>query len=143
MISRRLKIGSKVEDVYFYTKPTNKEEAWDFIKRERQVRYEYGGYNLGNLWYHSDSESLFSYLGLALVANDTTTVKDWKTMSGQKTDMTYLTLKNVMLFAVMTKQAIFNAGEAHWDNVSKFTTSQQFENYDYFSNWPPAFFDLP
>lgn len=137
--TREFTIQGKTFIGYSYDTPTTPEEAWELLKLERQLRSQEGGYQVGDKWYHSDSQSKIQQMGLVLLGTNIPAGLMWKTMDGSYVEMTPQLAQGIFGTAAQKDTQIFSTAEI---KRSQITPETNLETFDYFGGWPTAFWEL-
>ncbi len=106
------------------------------IKAERDRRIQFGGFQVGDKWFHSDTFSRTQQIGLDRLGTSIPAGTMWKTMDGSEVLMTAALAGQIFIAAVASDIAIFSAAKAH---KAAMEASDTPGSYDYLSGWPKAF----
>ena len=109
---------------------------WEAIKAERDRRSEYGGYKVGDKWFHSDQKSRSQQLGLVLLGVSIPANLQWKTMDGSFVTMTQTLAQQVLAVGAASDQTIFATAETH---KAAMEASADPGSYDFSGGWPDKY----
>ncbi len=121
-------------DAYRFT--YTQEVMWELIKSERDRRREFGGYKVGNDWFHSDDISRIQQLGLVMLGANMPPNIMWKTMGGSFVPMTPSLAQQIFQAAMVSDSTIFQIAE---QKKAAMLAMPDPENYNYLSGWPLCF----
>src|SRR5574343_1115113 len=108
---------------------------WLFIKAERDRRIDFGGYKVGDHWFHSDAKSRGQQRDNEAEGEGLTPI-EWKTMSGEFVTMTPALATAIRAARMSSDSAIFAAAEAH---AAAMAASDDPAAYDFSIGWPAAY----
>lgn len=107
--------------------------VWTAIKAERDRRIQFGGYKVGEKWYHSDTFSRTQQMGLVMLGANIPPNTPWKTMDGSFEVMTPALAAQIFAAAAASDIAIFAAAEVH---KAAMEASPEPAAYDFSAGWP-------
>ena len=113
-----------------------KSAIWEEIKRLRDDRLEYGGFKVGQYWFHSDIYAQSNYTDLLMVGANIPANLMWKTMSGAFVLMTQTLAQQILMAKSQQKSLTFVKAEQH---RAAMEASSDPLNYDYTTGWPPIY----
>jgi hypothetical protein len=85
--------------------------VWDNIQAIRDEKTMRGGAKVGNYWFHSDTHSKLQQLALLIAGNNLPPGVMWKTMSGEKVEMTPQLAQQIYYAQMIQEQTLFGWAE--------------------------------
>jgi hypothetical protein len=110
--------------------------VWKRIQEIRDTKIHTGGCKVGEYWYHSDTHSKVQQLSLIIAGNNLPAGIMWKTMSGEKVEMTPELATSIYYAQMTQEQTIYGYAEYL---KAQCEALEYPEHFDIENNWPEVY----